>query len=95
MHDPRLRNERAGYFFDVMTRGFGQMPDYAAQVVAEGSLGDRRLHPRAAAQPARDASATCRQEERGRLERGETGPVPEPAHGEPRPRAGGGRSPEA
>jgi len=31
-HDPRLRNERAGYFFDVMTRGFGQMPDYAAQV---------------------------------------------------------------
>jgi mono/diheme cytochrome c family protein len=31
-HDPRLRNEKAGYFFDVMTRGFGQMPDYAAQV---------------------------------------------------------------
>ena len=31
-HDPRLRNERAGYFFDVMTHGFGQMPDYAAQV---------------------------------------------------------------
>jgi mono/diheme cytochrome c family protein len=32
LHDPRLRNERAGYFFDVMTRGFGQMPDYAAQI---------------------------------------------------------------
>ena len=31
-HDPRLRNEKAGYFFDVMTRGFGQMPDYAAKV---------------------------------------------------------------
>jgi mono/diheme cytochrome c family protein len=31
-HDPRLRAERAGYFFDVMTRGFGQMPDYSAQV---------------------------------------------------------------
>ncbi len=31
-HDPRLRNEKAGYFFDVMTKGFGQMPDYAAQV---------------------------------------------------------------
>jgi mono/diheme cytochrome c family protein len=34
LHDPRLRNERAGYFFHVMTRGFGQMPDYAAQVNA-------------------------------------------------------------
>jgi mono/diheme cytochrome c family protein len=34
-HDPRLRNERAGYFFDVMTRGFGQMPDYAAQVAPQ------------------------------------------------------------
>lgn len=32
LHDPRLRNERAGYFFDVISRGFGQMPDYAAQV---------------------------------------------------------------
>jgi cytochrome c len=32
LHDPRLRNEKAGYFFDVMTKGFGQMPDYAAQV---------------------------------------------------------------
>jgi mono/diheme cytochrome c family protein len=35
LHDPRLRKERAGYFFDVMTRGFGQMPDYAAQVAPE------------------------------------------------------------
>ena len=31
-HVDRLRNERAGYFFDVMTSGFGAMPDYAAQV---------------------------------------------------------------
>ena len=31
-HVDRLRQERAGYFFDVMTRGFGTMPDYAAQV---------------------------------------------------------------
>ncbi|HEY8551458.1 MAG TPA: cytochrome c [Vicinamibacterales bacterium] len=34
-HDPRLRSAQAGYFFDVMTRGFGQMPDYAAQVSPE------------------------------------------------------------
>jgi mono/diheme cytochrome c family protein len=30
----RLRNERIGYFFDVMTHGFGQMSSYAAQVPA-------------------------------------------------------------
>ncbi|HEX6738748.1 MAG TPA: cytochrome c [Vicinamibacteria bacterium] len=36
-HVDRLRNERAGYFFDVMTNGFGAMPDYAAQV----SVNDR------------------------------------------------------
>ncbi len=31
-HVERLRNERIGYFFDVMTNGFGQMSSYAAQV---------------------------------------------------------------
>ena len=31
-HDPRLRAQPLGYFYDVMTRGFGQMPDYAAQI---------------------------------------------------------------
>ena len=31
-HDPRLRMTPAGYFFDVMTNGFAQMPSYAAQV---------------------------------------------------------------
>jgi mono/diheme cytochrome c family protein len=36
-HVDRLRNEKAGYFFDVMTNGFGAMPDYAAQV----SVNDR------------------------------------------------------
>jgi mono/diheme cytochrome c family protein len=32
IHIDRLRNERAGYFFDVITNGFGAMPDYAAQI---------------------------------------------------------------
>ena len=54
-HDDRLRNAPVGHFFDVMTNGFGAMPDYAAQIPAERSLGDRRLHPRAAAERARDA----------------------------------------
>ena len=31
-HDPRLKAADAGYFFDVMTNGFGAMQDYAAQV---------------------------------------------------------------
>jgi hypothetical protein len=31
-HQDRLREERAGYFFDVITNGFGAMPDYAAQI---------------------------------------------------------------
>jgi len=34
-HIDRLRAERAGYFFDVMTNGFGQMSSYAAQVLPE------------------------------------------------------------
>ena len=31
-HQDRLRQEKAGYFFDVITNGFGAMPDYATQI---------------------------------------------------------------
>jgi hypothetical protein len=31
-HQDRLRQEKIGYFFDVITNGFGAMPDYATQV---------------------------------------------------------------
>jgi mono/diheme cytochrome c family protein len=31
-HIDRLRNQPPGYLFDVVTRGFGAMPDYAAQI---------------------------------------------------------------
>jgi mono/diheme cytochrome c family protein len=31
-HIPRLEQAPLGYFFDVMTNGFGIMPDYAAQI---------------------------------------------------------------
>jgi mono/diheme cytochrome c family protein len=34
-HVERLRNERAGYFFDVMTNGFGQMSSYASPITPE------------------------------------------------------------
>ena len=32
--DPRLREAPVGHFFDVMTRGFGAMPDHASQIRA-------------------------------------------------------------
>jgi mono/diheme cytochrome c family protein len=32
MHEQRLRDVEAGHFFDVMTQGFGAMPDYRQQV---------------------------------------------------------------
>ena len=34
-HDDRLRAAPVGHFFDVMTNGFGAMPDYAAQIKVE------------------------------------------------------------
>jgi mono/diheme cytochrome c family protein len=34
MHIDRLRNVENGHFFDVMTNGFGAMPDYKAQIPA-------------------------------------------------------------
>jgi len=34
-HQERLRKAPLGYFFDVMTNGFGAMPDYAMQITPE------------------------------------------------------------
>jgi mono/diheme cytochrome c family protein len=34
-HDDRLRDEKPGYFFDVITNGFGRMSGYASQLHAE------------------------------------------------------------
>jgi hypothetical protein len=34
-HTDRLRNAPLGHFFNVMTNGYGAMPDYAAQVTPE------------------------------------------------------------
>jgi mono/diheme cytochrome c family protein len=35
LHQDRLREAPVGHFFDVISNGFGAMPDYAAQVRAE------------------------------------------------------------
>lgn len=34
-HTDRLRNAPVGYFFQVMTNGFGAMPDYKAQITPQ------------------------------------------------------------
>jgi mono/diheme cytochrome c family protein len=34
-HDDRLRSVPVGHFFDVITNGFGAMPDHAAQIKVE------------------------------------------------------------
>jgi hypothetical protein len=34
-HQDRLRNAPVGHFFDVISGGFGAMPDYAAQIKVE------------------------------------------------------------
>jgi mono/diheme cytochrome c family protein len=34
-HQDRLRDAPVGHFFDVITNGFGAMPDHAAQIKAE------------------------------------------------------------
>ena len=54
-HVNRLRMMPVGYFYDVITNGFGAMSDYAAQVDGEGPLGHRGLRARAPAQPVRAA----------------------------------------
>ena len=35
LHIDRLRAARPGYFFEVMSRGFGTMPNYAEQIAPE------------------------------------------------------------
>ena len=35
MHIDRLRQQPAGYFFDVITHGFGVMPNYAQQITVD------------------------------------------------------------
>ena len=75
-HDPRLRGMGIGYFYDVITNGFGQMPDYAAQVAPK----DRWAivaYIRALQLSQHASVGDLTPAERGRLERGETGPEPQ------------------
>ena len=74
LHLERLREAPPGYFFDVITNGFGAMFDFADRIDAARSLGDHRL--RAALQLSQPRHARRRAERRARASRG--GRVSEP-----------------
>ena len=75
-HEERLLNAPVGYYFDVMTNGFGAMQDYAAQVPVE----DRwaiAAYLRALQLSRRATPADVRAEHRAQLDA--AGDVPPPA----------------
>ena len=74
-HIDRLRKAPIGHFYDVITNGFGAMPDYAAQIPAARPLGDRRLHSRVAVEPERAAERRT-----GRRAGGETSRIDDPGN---------------
>jgi mono/diheme cytochrome c family protein len=80
-HEERLRNAPAGYFFDVISRGYGVMPSYAAQV----PIGDRWAivaYVRALQLSQNFPAAELAAAERARLDTATREPsaAPEPAH---------------
>jgi mono/diheme cytochrome c family protein len=67
LHIERLREAPVGHFFDVVTNGFGAMPDYAAQIPPE----DRWAivaYIRALQLSQRAPAADLAPEERGRID---------------------------
>ena len=87
-HQDRLRQERIGYFFDVITNGFGAMQGYAEQVPVR----DRWLIAAYVRALQFSQNATVNEvpsERRGQL--GEPGPAAAPAAGTPPPASGSGQ----
>jgi mono/diheme cytochrome c family protein len=76
LHDERLRQAAPGYMYDVITSGFGSMPDYAEQIPPE----DRWAivaYTRALQLSQRASAADVPPEERARLDA--PAPLPTPA----------------
>jgi mono/diheme cytochrome c family protein len=89
-HIDRLRQAPPGYFYDVMTRGFGVMPSYAAQVAPEDRWAIVAYIR--ALQLSQDASlAALTQEERARLQQAWRQPPVGPAERSGHPAEGGER----
>ena len=83
-HDrPAARRARPGYFFDVMTSGFGAMPDYAAQIAGRRTAGRSWPTSGRSSSARTPPSADVPAERRGELDvgtrrgRGDTGAAPE------------------
>jgi mono/diheme cytochrome c family protein len=84
-HVDRLREAPAGYIFDVMTNGFGAMPDYRAQIAVEDRW--RIIAYIRVLQLAHNATqADVPADEMNRL----MNPAPAPAAGEAEGHGGGG-----
>ena len=69
-HIDRLRQTPVGYFFDVMTNGFGAMPDYKAQIPADDRWRIVGVRPRAAVEPPRRREQDVPADELQRLKNG-------------------------
>jgi mono/diheme cytochrome c family protein len=83
LHDARLRASAAGYFYDVMTHGFGQMPDYAAQITPQ----DRWAvvaYIRALQLSQHATLADVPEADRGKLDAGPSSHTPGAAEGAPK-----------
>jgi len=75
LHTERIRSASAGYYFDVVTNGFGVMPDYRAQVPVE----DRwriTAYLRALQLTRQGTPADLSPENLARLQAGEVAPAP-------------------
>jgi mono/diheme cytochrome c family protein len=95
-HSEQLRNSQVGWFFSVMTQGFGVMPSYAAQVtVADRWAIAAYIRALQYSQNARlaDLPADERQKLAGELSAGSAAPAPAPAAPTPAPAPGGAAPP--
>jgi len=81
-HDEKLRNQPAGYYFDVISNGFGAMQDYRSQV----DVKDRWAiisYIRALQYSQRATLADVPGDKRGELDAPETHERPATSHGTP------------
>ena len=90
-HEERLRTAPVGYYYDVITNGFGAMQDYASQV----PVADRwaiAAYIRALQFSQRATVNDVPAERRGELDQASTAPAPAPADA-PSPDVGPGSTP--
>jgi mono/diheme cytochrome c family protein len=80
-HVERLRQMPIGYFYDVMTNGFGAMPDYRTQIPVEDRWRIAAYVRVLQVSHSATAADVPADQLRKLNEGGPAGPAPEPAHG--------------